>query len=198
MYSFRTKQAAPPLYAACSDFCESFLDNLTPFYVLAFALTGNHAAAEQCFVATVEDAIVTNGVFKRWERSWSKRRLIINAIRHVFHEPTESMGRQQHGWCEVEVESTARCTINAVARLAPPIQRFVFVISILERYSEHECALLLGRTPRGVREARIDALWKLSGLNPAVAGIAGSDITDIEDLSEEPIRSQTGEHLLLH
>jgi DNA-directed RNA polymerase specialized sigma24 family protein len=40
--------------------------------------------------------------------------------------------------------------------------RFVFVMSVLERYSEHECALLLGCTPPDVREARTRALQHIS------------------------------------
>jgi hypothetical protein len=36
----------------------------------------------------------------------------------------------------------------------PEFDRFVFVICILERYSMHDCALLLGRPPRDINEAR--------------------------------------------
>jgi len=171
MNSFRSKLSAPADYATCSDFRESLLDNLTPLYVLAFVLTGNHADAEQCFVATVKDTVITDGVFKGWEHSWSKRCLIINTIRHVFREPGKSTGKQQQIRGEVEIPSPA--TINAVAALASPIQRFAFVISVLEGYSEHECAILLGRTSRDVREARIHALWQLSGVTPPLSRAAG-------------------------
>ena len=174
MYRFRPKQDPQPRsgYATCSDFCESFVHDSQPLYLLAFLLTGSHPEAEQCFIATVGDAVNANCIFKGWESSWSKRCLIINAIRRVFPGPTES-DRKQDAQYEVEVESRARCTINAVAGLAPPIQRFAFVMSVLEKYSEHECALLLGSTPRDVVEARIQALWQLSGFTPAFAGSAG-------------------------
>ena len=36
----------------------------------------------------------------------------------------------------------------------PEFDRFVFVICVLERYSMLDCALLLGRSPREVNEAR--------------------------------------------
>jgi hypothetical protein len=36
----------------------------------------------------------------------------------------------------------------------PELDRFVFVICVLERYSMHDCALLLGRSPRDINEAR--------------------------------------------
>jgi DNA-directed RNA polymerase specialized sigma24 family protein len=40
--------------------------------------------------------------------------------------------------------------------------RFVFVMSVLEHYSEHDCALLLGCPPREIREGRTRALKELA------------------------------------
>lgn len=40
-------------------------------------------------------------------------------------------------------------------------ERFVFVISVLEHYSVHECALLLGCSQQTVREGRTRALFGL-------------------------------------
>jgi hypothetical protein len=172
MYSIRSRQSAQVRagYATSSDLCENFVEDLQPLYLLAFLLTGSYAEAEQCFVATVDDAITANGVFKGWERSWNKRCLIINAIHRVFLASTPSGGKRDAGR-ELGVESRVHPVIDAVARLAPPLQRFVFVISVLEGYSEHECALLLGRTPRDVREARTYALWQFAGITPAMAKI---------------------------
>lgn len=41
-------------------------------------------------------------------------------------------------------------------------ERYVFVITILERYSERDCALLLGCSVQEVREARARALQRLA------------------------------------
>jgi hypothetical protein len=51
--------------------------------------------------------------------------------------------------------------IDAVLRLAD-FDRFVFVMSVLEHYSEHDCALLLGRSARDIREGRTRALKELA------------------------------------
>jgi DNA-directed RNA polymerase specialized sigma24 family protein len=40
----------------------------------------------------------------------------------------------------------------------PPFERFVFVMSVLECYTEQECSLLLGCTRREAMEARERAL----------------------------------------
>jgi hypothetical protein len=174
MHRFRPKQnaRAEAGYATRSDFCENLINDLQPLYLLAFLLTGTHAEAEQCFVATIEDAVRANGVFRGWERSWSKRCLIVNAIRSVGPGLTESAEKQQTQR-ELEVRSRGPRSVSPVTGLAPPLQRFVFVMSVLERYSEHDCALLLGRTPRDVAEARIHALWQLSGFNADIEKTAG-------------------------
>src|SRR5258708_31900362 len=44
----------------------------------------------------------------------------------------------------------------------PPFDRFVFVMSVLERYSARECALLLDCSPTDVLPARIRAFQQIS------------------------------------
>jgi len=51
--------------------------------------------------------------------------------------------------------------IDAVLRLAD-FDRFLFVMSALEHYSEHDCALLLGCSARDIREGRTRALKELA------------------------------------
>jgi DNA-directed RNA polymerase specialized sigma24 family protein len=164
-------------YATCADLCENFAKDLKPLYLLAFLLTGSHTEAEQCFVETIEGAVRAKCVFKGWERSWIKRSLIINAVRHVIPGPIEN-GEKRDAQRRVNVESGGCSTINAVARLASSFQRVVFVMSVLERHSTHECALLLGCAPRNVAEARIRALWQLSGVDPAFTKSAGQNAAD--------------------
>ena len=47
--------------------------------------------------------------------------------------------------------------VDAVLGLAD-FERFVFVLCVLERYREHECALLLSCSASEVREARTQAI----------------------------------------
>jgi hypothetical protein len=51
--------------------------------------------------------------------------------------------------------------IDAVLRLAD-FDRFVFVMSVLEHYSEHDCALLLRCSVREIWEGRTRALKELA------------------------------------
>src|SRR5439155_20497922 len=50
--------------------------------------------------------------------------------------------------------------IGAVLEIRP-FERFVFVMSVLEQYSVHECAVLLGASRRNIITARICALQQL-------------------------------------
>jgi len=150
---------------------------MKPLYLLAFLLTGRHAVAERCFLATLDDCIRPNRVFKGWERSWSKRCLISNAIHLVFSGPAESGGKPD-SWSGVDVESGECSGLNALTGLTPPLQRFVLVMSVLEKYSERECALLLRCALRDVAEARVHGLQQLSSFN----SIADQDSTTKRNL----------------
>jgi hypothetical protein len=162
MSRFRTTQneQSHPGYATNSDFCRNLEDNLRPLYLLAFLLTGTHIEAERCFIATVEDAVREDCVFKGWEPVWIKRCLIMNAIYLVFSGPA-STDTKPGSRGSLNVESELHPAFDGVARLDPPLQRFVFVMSVLEKYPERECALLLGRRLQDVVEALIQALSQL-------------------------------------
>ena len=167
MYKFRVQQNAQfhGGYATCATFRQIFIDDLHSLYLLAFLLIGNHVEEEKCFVASFEDAARASSVFEGWERSWSKRCLILNAIHRVFPGTAGSLVKRDT-WRGVDVEREGPWVINAVSGLAP-LHRFVFVMSVLEKYSDCECALLLGCALRDVVEARIQALWQISGFDPA-------------------------------
>jgi DNA-directed RNA polymerase specialized sigma24 family protein len=146
-------------YANRADFCEVFEKEMKPLYLLAFLLTANHQQAEQCFASTVEEALKKQAVFKEWARSWVKRTLIEKAIEivsPVLDQPEE----KRDLWSAGHNETPGQDRIDPVTKLAP-LERFVFVISILERYSRSDCALLLGCSMNKVAEARTIALRRL-------------------------------------
>jgi hypothetical protein len=62
------------------DLCKVLEQESKPLYLLAFLLTANHKTAEQCFAATVEQALNKPAVLKDWVHSSIKRSLIRNTI----------------------------------------------------------------------------------------------------------------------
>src|SRR6478736_9676574 len=76
-------------YASCKDFKQIFTEDMVGLHRLAFLLTADHAKAEQCFVAGLEDSIHGNPVFRQWARAWSKRAIIQNAIKTMAPVPPQ-------------------------------------------------------------------------------------------------------------
>ena len=44
-------------YATASDFCETFIRDMSSLYLLALLLTGNDDKAERCFISALDAAI---------------------------------------------------------------------------------------------------------------------------------------------
>ncbi len=147
-------------YAKRADFCELFEREMKPLYLLAFLLTANHQDAEKCFAAAVDEALEEPAVFKEWAESWVKRSLIRNAVGIVSPASTRS-GGDRDLWNRGQEEAPGDNGIDAVTQLAP-LERFVFVMSILERYSILDCSLMLGCSMRKVVQARMRALHRRS------------------------------------
>ena len=149
----------PTPYASSSDFCRIFHEEIDGLYMLSFLLTANHDKAEQCFVSGLEDSLKGNRVFKEWARSWARRAIIQNTVRVINPRPMDKNA-------PLSFDSTGKTLvaeqveIAAILELAP-FERFVFVISVLEHYSEHECSVLLGCPKREVIAARIRALQQI-------------------------------------
>ena len=146
-------------YAKRTDFCEVFEQDTRLLYLLAFLLTTNHKESEECFVLTVEEAFKEQTVFNEWARSWVKRRLIENAI-EIVSPASGPNGRKRDLWSAGQRETHRECEIDTVTDLAP-FERFVFVMSMLERYSNWDCSLMLGCSMNKIAQARIKALHRL-------------------------------------
>jgi len=152
-------------YAKHADFCEVFEQDTKPLYLLAFLLTANHQESERCFAWTVEEVFQGPAVFKEWARSWIKRRLIENAIEIVSPVSAQN-GQKRDLWGAGQSETRRECGIDTVTKL-DAFERFVFVMSILERLSNWDCALLLECSMNKVAKARMKALRRL----PDLAGL---------------------------
>ena len=147
-------------YAKHADLCDALKDDTEPLYRLAFVLTANHKESEQCFVLTVEEALKEETVFKEWARSWVRRRMIESAI-GIVSPASGRNGQERDLWDAGEPAKQRECEIDTVTEL-DPFDRFVFVMSILERNSNWDCALLLGCSMNRVAQGRMKALHRLA------------------------------------
>jgi DNA-directed RNA polymerase specialized sigma24 family protein len=166
-------------YASTADFQRIFTEDMNALYLLSLLLTGDRDKAEECFVAGVGESTKGNRVFKAWARSWARRTIIQSAIRLIA--PRHRTGRTTRNPVSPRglnyVPLAFEAEVSAILELAP-LERFVFVMSVLERYSEHDCSILLGCSRRDIAAALARALEQLGELmnfhkNEADAGSEG-------------------------
>jgi len=146
-------------YASNGDFCRIFYEDTDSLYRLSFLLTADCEKAEQCFVSGLEDSLKGSRVFKEWARSWARRAIIQNAVRVINPRQMEKNTASSFNGSgrTLVAEQVEVATVLDLA----PFERFVFVISVLEHYSEHECSVLLSCSRRDVIAARTRALQQI-------------------------------------
>jgi hypothetical protein len=161
-----TKEITRPTpYASCDDFRQVFDEGMNSLYQLGFLLTADHEKAEQCFASGLDDVVKGNPVFKEWARSWARRAVILSAVKIINPRPADRNGRGRSSSDPVDsngkvLSAGHQAEIAAVLELEP-FKRFVYVITVLERYSDQECSVLLGCTRRDVPAARTRALQEV-------------------------------------
>jgi len=160
-----TQQVTKPItmpYATGADFCRIFNQEIDSLYLLSFLLTADHETAEKCFVRGLDDSIEGNPVFKEWARSWARRTIIQSAIGVIGPRPMDSSSTSNSAAGHSRGRRRAeQLEIAAILALAP-FDRFAFVLSVLERYSDQESAVLLGCTRRDVATARSRTLQQIA------------------------------------
>jgi hypothetical protein len=158
-------------YTTSADFCRIFSEEMSSLYLLAFLLTANAEKAEQCFVAGIGDSVEGNPVFREWARSWARRTIVLHAIR--------MMKPAQKTITIAETESVRRNIeprLRAILAL-DTLERFVFVMSGLEGYSDQDCSALLGCSLQTIADARARAVQQLA------------NTAEIRDTHEEELQS---------
>jgi hypothetical protein len=186
----------PTPYASRDDFRRIFDEDMNGLYLLSFLLTADRETAERCFVSGLEDAVEGNPVFKEWARSWARRAIIRNAVRAINPRAPEAGGRGNSSSVDgTDKTLPAEQHVEIAAVLAlEPFERFVYVMTVLERYSDHDCSLLLGCARRDVLAARARALRQIGSASESHyqqwpnAGVE-------KTASQEP--SSSGLHLLV-
>lgn len=175
-------------YASSADFCRIFEKDMNRLYLLAFLLTTDHVTAEKCFVLGLEDSKNANPVFKEWAESWARRSIITNAIRMIHPrpdltthaEPSNGSNGQLHHVSENGTAPHLESFSEEVAAIIalPAFQRFAFVMSVLEGFSNREASLLLDCSVIELVAARTHALQQIGGRPELHRKLAGIDATE--------------------
>jgi DNA-directed RNA polymerase specialized sigma24 family protein len=180
------ESASRGAYATPADFKQVFSEEVSSLYLLSLLLTGSHERAEACFVEGIGQSTKGNHVFKEWARSWARRTIIQSAIQlaaPMDYAPAVT-GNADVARGMDKFPPILHAEIRAILKLAP-LERFVFVMSALEHYSDNDCSLLLGRARRDIATIRARAMQQLgssaveSSLNTARCETTAKIITPL-------------------
>jgi len=121
------------------DFFKVFKEDVEGLYLLSLMLMASHEKAEQCFARGLEDSVNGNS------RVQTVGPFPGPTPNHPVCNPHNCTCGCKHADDElnVEVESEGNPALAAILHLAT-FERFVFVMSTLEGYSDQECSILLG------------------------------------------------------
>jgi DNA-directed RNA polymerase specialized sigma24 family protein len=165
-------------YATRTDFCQIFEKDMHSLYLLSYLLTVDQSLAERCFVRGLDDSAKGNPVFKEWAQAWARRRIIQNAIQMIRPLPTGNKAADR-------TSDRDACAAMIPAEMAgilelPAFERFVFVMSVLEHYSDQECSLLLGCTRADVLAARTRALRQIGNAAESQRALMSSNSNEAQ------------------
>lgn len=142
------------MYATVEDFRALFEARSTEFYQLALLLTNSSEKAEECLHATFEDCTRDDSVFKEWAHSWCRCAIIRIAVRIMklcdinrAAPPGPDQGKASFRGEGEEVDFAGVPGWNLR-------ERFIFVLSSLEHFSDQAAAVLLRCSPREGRDAK--------------------------------------------
>jgi hypothetical protein len=154
--------------ATVANFFEIYNEEMNSLLLLSIVLTADPEKAEQCFVSGLEESIHRIDVFMEWARLWARRAIIKQAIKLINPVPATPKPQSLTGvqWHSTPAHGNF---IGALFTLGA-FERFVFVMSLLERQSDEDCSALLSCSQSDIESARAQALKSLpdstSGCNP--------------------------------
>jgi hypothetical protein len=163
-------------------------------HLLSFLLTADQTKAKECFVSGLEDCVEGTYVFRDWARSWARRTIIQNAIRMLVPGKTHSTVADAPSdavSCSFGRTQDTDYAIAQILRLEH-FERFVFVLSVLERYSDQDCSVLLRCSRQDVGETRMRALLhvaesdRLRTVAPSGCGSSDSEEAQTPEVQLEP------------
>ena len=155
---FGKRQHDEDEFAGEEEFVSVFESERMGLERLALLLTANTEVANRCLRLALRECIANSTVSKGWILSWARRVVIRNAVNLLMRgggeRLIETIGNWEQGLIGFSAEDSPEPIANYEPILdLPEFDRLVFVICVLERYSMHDCSLLLGRSPRDVSEA---------------------------------------------
>ena len=135
-------------------------EEMHSLYLFSFLLAADNDIAEQCYVCGLGECVEGIGVFMDWARSWARRTILKHAIRMIMPAPEHT---DNLSFINLKGAATSgKNNLFAAIVALSAFERFVFVMSVLEKHSDEDCSMLLGCSRRDVMIGRELALKRLA------------------------------------
>jgi hypothetical protein len=154
-------------YATCTDCWNILTDEMHSLYLLSFLLTADLDKAKQCFVSGMGECEEEIGGFMAWAQASARRTILKRAIRIIMPAP-EHADDFSFALLKGSALSGKPNLFDAIVTLNA-FERFVYVMSVLERQSDDDCSALLRCSRRDVIIARELALERLANTRHTAA-----------------------------
>lgn len=151
-------------YATPEEFERLFDFQQASLLRLALLLTGSPEKAEKSLNHALRDCRLSSSVSMDWVLPWARRAIVRSAIQLVglpdSAPPIKIMNGDSAGGNiqGMPAATSFHVDVSSVQTL-PDLERLVIVITILERMSIQDCALLLARSPKEVCDAQKRAIY---------------------------------------
>jgi hypothetical protein len=147
-------------YANCTDCWNMLTDEMHSLYLLSFLLTADLDKAKQCFFSGMGECEEEIGFFMARAQAPARRTILKRAIRMIMPAP-ESADDFSLPLLKGSAASGETSLFNAIIGLNA-FERFVYVMSILEKHSDDDCSTLLRCSRQDVIITRALALERLA------------------------------------
>jgi len=158
----RSNLSYGPECATAEDRQKHFAAEMAELFHLAFLLTANVEDAERCVILAMRQCMEADAILKHWLPVWVRRSVITTGIEIVTGHQREPLPSpvlcNSNGSAQGPAQSTSSPEGSAGVFTLAHRERLVYVLSVIEQYSIRECAHLLGRSNKDVREARASAV----------------------------------------
>jgi len=146
-------------HATVTDFWNILTDGMHSLYQLSFLLTADLDQAKQCFFSGMGECEEEIGVSAAWAQARARHTILKSAIWMIMPAPE----RADDSSFALKGSAAPGETnlFDAVVRLNA-FERFVYVMSVLEKYSDDDCSTLLRCSRRDVIITRAIAVERLA------------------------------------
>ena len=147
-------------YAAGTEVWNILTDEMHRLYLLSFLLTADLDKAGRCFFSGMGECEEEIGAFMAWAQARAQRKILKHAIWMIMPAP----GRTDDFSVAPHKRSAASGKTNLLGAILGlnAFERFVYVMSVLEKQSDDVCSTLLTCSRRDVMIARALALERLA------------------------------------